>query len=173
MKLKYSTSRAPSLTDKPQAIAAHGLCSTSITAQFLVAFFVLSLFAIAAQAETKLNSEESSVFLFLSTPNEYTQLNPENLALLHQANIKQDSSLRFNQIWINQYKSDYKHKSGGAAIGKIFRMSFKSWYRSLDTSSEPIVINHQQNLNLQEESSMNYGLRLSNSKVKMKVEYKF
>ena len=100
-------------------------------------------------------------------------LKGENNALLNQAILEQDKHLRFNQIWMDQYQNSQRHKSGGAALGKIFRISVGHLYDRFRTNTKPIVINHHQNLNFENEPAIDYRLRVSNSKVKMKMEYKF
>src|SRR5689334_7752548 len=48
----------------------------------------------------------------------------------NQLVAEDDDNLRFNLIWMQQFRPDYKASRGGAAFGEIFRSYLKSAYKS-------------------------------------------
>ena len=102
-----------------------------------------------------------------------TLLDAENTQLLNQAYLANDPQLKFNQLWLRQNSDDYSHRSGGAALGKLFRMVLRNWYEQNNSSKATIIINHHQNRFAENELNTDYNLRLSNDKIHLKMEIKY
>ena len=81
-----------------------------------------------------------------------------------------DNELAFNYLWMQQQQQDYKHKDGGAAIGKLLRMSIKGLYKSYSGSTS---ISHGDEDVSRRISAIDYRLRVSGDKVKLAMEYEF
>ena len=117
----------------------------------------------------------TSIFLIFSTAAyaDVAELDIEDAKLLNQAYLANDPNLKFNQLWLKQADHSYSHKSGGAALGKLFRMVLRDWYEQNHRGGETIIINHHQNRFAENELVTDYNLRLSNDKINLKMEIKF
>lgn len=96
-----------------------------------------------------------------------------NALLERQIADHEDPSLKFNRLWIKQHQHDYKPNSLGAVAGKLLRRQIKRTYRTAFNTSKTVVINHHQNIQYQEQSPMDFGLRVSPERVKLNLSYQF
>ena len=91
-------------------------------------------------------------------------------------NRDRTNKVDFNDLWIMQYQEDYDHKVGGAALGKILRMSLKSFYRNYRGVG---TINSNYNSSYQDDefngnyADIGYSLHLNSDRIRLGVEYQF
>ncbi|MGK0500044.1 MAG: hypothetical protein ACJAYG_001690 [Oceanicoccus sp.] len=83
----------------------------------------------------------------------------------------QRQDLAFHYLWLQQHREDYSHKDGGAALGKILRLSLRALYnnhygRKASSSEQSSDYSYS-------ESHMNYRLRVSSDRVRLGVKYEF
>lgn len=77
----------------------------------------------------------------------------------------------FNYLWLQQYQEGYDHRSGGAALGKILRMSIESLYR--DYHGNSTRVDHGDDDFASRYQEFDYKLRLSDDRIKFGIEYEF
>ena len=83
-----------------------------------------------------------------------------------------DQNLAFNHLWMRQYQDDYKSRSGGSALGKLFRLGLKSAYRTYSGRNSSQYSSSKDSIS-SNYSDLDYRLRLSGSKVKLNIKYEF
>lgn len=96
-----------------------------------------------------------------------------NALLERQIADHEDPSLKFNRLWIKQHQRNYKPHSLGAVAGKLLRRQIKRTYHTAFNTPKTVVINHHQNIQYQEQSPMDFGLRVSPKRVKLNLSYQF
>lgn len=91
-----------------------------------------------------------------------------------------DPNLRFNMLWMEQYKPGYRTRRGGAAVGALFRSYLKSAYRSYRANSSQSLDfpNSGESLDRDDEigsfsDSVDYKLRISGDEVRLKLQYNY
>lgn len=93
-----------------------------------------------------------------------------------------EANLRFNMLWMEQFKPGYRTRRGGAAIGMLFRsyaknaykayrankaqsmMAFPSESESLDRASDEII---------SFSDALDYKLKISSDEVRLKLQYNY
>jgi hypothetical protein len=95
-----------------------------------------------------------------------------SLKLDYQAAYQEDAHLLFNTLWLQESQQYYDYDEGGAAVGKLFRIGLKTWYRSYRSA------NRQSNLPDENGSGavsndIDYRVRLSSDRVKLQFNYEF
>lgn len=83
----------------------------------------------------------------------------------------QDDDMAFHYLWMQQHQENYKYKGGGAAIGKLLRMSVKGLYKSY-THSRSATRQGGEDVSARFDE-LDYRLRLSSDKVRLRVKYEF
>lgn len=97
----------------------------------------------------------------------------------NQLVAEDDPNLRFNLIWMEQYRPGYKARSGGAAFGEIFRSYIKSAYKSYRASNSQSILHAlpDENGSLRASSSytgeMDYNLKVTDDEVRFKIQYSY
>ena len=89
-----------------------------------------------------------------------------------------DSNLRFNLLWMEQFRPGYKNREGGAALGNIVRSYLKTaykTYRAHNTIGDGMLPDENGSLRGRPAGSgeTDYNLRLTDDEVRVKVEYSF
>lgn len=89
-----------------------------------------------------------------------------------------DPNLRFNLLWMEQFRPEYKSRSGGAALGEVFRSYVKSAYKAYRSrNAESTNALPDENGSLRSKSNysgeMDYNVKLSTDEVRLKVQYSF
>lgn len=83
-----------------------------------------------------------------------------------------DPDLAFNYLWMQQYQSEYRHREGGAAAGKLLRMGIKTMlevYTGHISTHDNLIENNVTGTL----SNMGYRVRLSSDNIKLRLEYEF
>jgi|KBSSwiStaDraftv2_1062776.scaffolds.fasta_scaffold236292_2 hypothetical protein len=98
----------------------------------------------------------------------------------NQLVAEDDDNLRFNLIWMQQFRPDYKTSRGGAAFGEIFRSYLKSAYKSYrdrNSGSGMLSALPDENGSLRSshltDGEMDYNLKLTGDEVRFRVQYKY
>ncbi|MFT3930442.1 MAG: hypothetical protein QM709_09130 [Spongiibacteraceae bacterium] len=92
-----------------------------------------------------------------------------------------DPNLRFNMLWMEQFKPGYRTRRGGAAFGALFRSYVKTAYKSyrannsqsmsaFSTSNES---SDSIDAALSFSDSMDYKLKISGDEVRLKLQYNY
>ena len=98
--------------------------------------------------------------------------NADELSLQTQMAMEDDPHLQFNYLWMRQNQDHYRYSDGGAAIGRLFRMGVKTWYKSYrDSNKNSSLPNENGGGSISRD--VDYRLRLSSDKVKVAFEYEF
>ena len=91
-----------------------------------------------------------------------------------------DPNLRFNMLWIEQFKPGYRTRRGGAAVGMLFRSYLKSAYKSYRTNNSQSMAFPSQGEALESNDevgsftdSLDYKLRISGDEVRLKLQYTY
>lgn len=88
-----------------------------------------------------------------------------------------DTNLRFNQLWLNEYQADYEYRDGGSAVAELLREGFKSLYREYRQSDRaPTQLLPDENGRGGfggYSTELNYNIRLSSDELKLGLEYSF
>lgn len=99
-------------------------------------------------------------------------ISSSQFSLQSQLALENDIHLEFNYLWMRQSQDHYRYSDGGAALGRLFRMGVKTWYKNYRDSNR--------NVNLPNENGggaishdIDYRLRLSSDRVKLALEYEF
>ncbi len=89
-----------------------------------------------------------------------------------------DPNLRFNLLWMEQFRPGYQARNGGSAVGEIFRTYIKSAYKSYraqnaqGTSALP-----DENGSLRRKSDysgeMDYNVKVTDDEVRFKIQYNY
>jgi hypothetical protein len=90
-----------------------------------------------------------------------------------------DADLRFNLLWMQQFRPGYKTTRGGAAFGQIFRTYMKSAYKSYRDRNNGGMLSALPDENGSLPSSrfrggeMDYGLKVTDDEVRIRIEYSY
>lgn len=89
-----------------------------------------------------------------------------------------DPNLRFNLLWMQQYRPGYKTRNGGAALGDIFRSYVKSAYksyRSRNAQGSSMLPDENGSVRSKSDYSgeMDYNVKVTGDEVRFKVEYSY
>lgn len=103
---------------------------------------------------------------------DYLSVQNEFLANQNLPTVGQDDDLIFHYAWMQQYSDDYRYREGGAALGRMLRISAQSLYdqhlrrpRSHQGGNDDIVDSFG--------SDVEYNLRMSGDEIKLGIEYDF
>lgn len=88
-----------------------------------------------------------------------------------------DASLRFNQLWIQQFQPGNQYRHGGAAFGEVFRSFFKQIYRNYrESHAQDLSAYPDENGSIKHNSystSMDYNIKVSDDEVRFKIQYSY
>lgn len=87
-----------------------------------------------------------------------------------------DPNLRFNLLWLEQFRPGYKSAQGGSAVGNIVRSYLKTAYKAYRDRGGPSSMLPDENGSFARpdfSGGMDYNLRVDDDEVRMKVEYSF
>lgn len=88
-----------------------------------------------------------------------------------------DATLRFNQLWLEQFQPGHQDRRGGAAFGEMFRSFFKQVYRNYrDSHAQDLSGYPDENGSIRHNSystSMDYNVKVTDDEVRFKVQYSF
>lgn len=97
----------------------------------------------------------------------------------NQLVAEDDDNLRFNLLWMQQFRPDYKASRGGAAFGEIFRSYLKNAYKAYrDRNSNGMLsalpdengsLNHSRLSN----GEMDYNVKVTGDEVRFRLQYKY
>ena len=93
-------------------------------------------------------------------------INPELMT------VNSDDNARFNAAWMMQQQPGSKNREGGAAIGKLLRMSFKSAYKGFRNSGKISQAMPDEEGN-GAVANMDYKVRLNSNAIKFRLKYQF
>ena len=85
---------------------------------------------------------------------------------------RQSDNLAFNYLWLQQYRDDYRHTDGGAALGRMLRMGLKTLYRNYYGGGS-IRAGSGDNDIAADYSGLGYNLRVNDDNVQLGIEYQF
>ncbi len=95
----------------------------------------------------------------------------------NQLVAEDDPDLQFNQLWLQQYKTGYRARQGGAAIGELFRSYVKTAYKSFrDRHAQSLSALPDENGSVKVRSfsdAVDYRLNFNGGDVKVGVQYSF
>ena len=150
---------------------------------YLAAIYALSAAINADAADSFYGGSEhySSAFIF---QHKIASVIPERRATMpqffgdasykldYQAAYEEDPHLQFNTLWLQEGQQHYDYDEGGAAIGKLFRMGVKTWYRSYRSANRESKL-PDENGSGAVSNDVDYRVRLSSDKVKFQLNYEF
>jgi hypothetical protein len=89
-----------------------------------------------------------------------------------------DPNLRFNLMWMEQFRPGYQTRNGGAALGEVFRSYIKSAYkayRSRNAQGTNVLPDENGSLRSKSDrfSEMDYNVKVTGDEVRLKVQYSF
>lgn len=89
-----------------------------------------------------------------------------------------DPNLRFNLLWMEQFRPGYKARTGGSAVGEIFRTYIKSAYKTYRArNAQGTTALPDENGSLRRGSNytgeMDYNVRVTDDEVRLKVQYNY
>lgn len=88
-----------------------------------------------------------------------------------------DATLRFNQLWLQQFQPGNQDRRGGAAFGEMFRSFFKQVYKNYRSSHAQDMAGYpDENGSIKRSSystSMDYNIKLTDDEVRFKIQYSF
>lgn len=97
----------------------------------------------------------------------------------NQLVAEDDPNLRFNLLWMEQFRPGYKTRSGGSALGEIFRSYIKSAYKSYRAGNSQSILHAlpDENGSLRASSNytseMDYNLKVTDDEVRFKIQYSY
>jgi hypothetical protein len=99
----------------------------------------------------------------------------------NQLVAEDDPNLRFNLMWMEQFRPGYKSREGGSAFGEIFRSYVKSAYKAYrDRNAQSMAAMPDEEGSLHAKrgatnfiDAMDYNLKLTESEVRFKIEYNY
>lgn len=96
----------------------------------------------------------------------------------NQLVAEDDPNLRFNLLWMEQFRPGYKSRKGGSALGEIFRSYVKSAYKSYRAqNAQSMQALPDENGSLRGGSSyaaeVDYNIKVTSDEVRLKVEYTY
>lgn len=98
--------------------------------------------------------------------------NSDQFSLQNQLAVENAPHLEFNYLWMRQNQDHYRYSDGGAAIGRLFRMGVKTWYKNYRNSNKNVGLPNE-NGGGSINTNIDYRLRLSSDRVKLALEYEF
>ncbi|MDB6060634.1 MAG: hypothetical protein JWM78_737 [Verrucomicrobiaceae bacterium] len=89
-----------------------------------------------------------------------------------------DPNLRFNLLWMEQFRPGYQSKSGGSALGEVFRSYVKTAYKAYRSrNAQGSNMLPDENGSLRSKSSysgeMDYNVKVSGDEIRLKAQYSF
>lgn len=92
-----------------------------------------------------------------------------------------DPNLRFNMLWMEQFKPGYRSTRGGSAVGELFRSYVKAAYkayRNQNAQSLRALPDENGSIHRKESATnfidaMDYNLRVTDDEVRFKVQYTY
>jgi hypothetical protein len=98
----------------------------------------------------------------------------------NQLVAEDDPNLRFNMLWMEQFKPGYKTRRGGAAFGMLFRSYVREAYKSYRANNSQSMMafpNESESLDNDAVGSLadsiDYKLRISGDSIRLKLEYHY
>lgn len=97
----------------------------------------------------------------------------------NQLVAEDDPNLRFNLLWMEQFRPGYKTRNGGSALGEIFRSYVKSAYKTYRARNTQGMLHAlpDENGSLRTSSSytgeMDYNLKVTDDEVRFKIQYSY
>ena len=95
----------------------------------------------------------------------------------NQLVAEDDTNLRFNLMWMQQFQPGYKSRQGGSAFGEIFRSYVKSAYKSYrDRNAQALSALPDENGSGRASAftrDVDYNLKLTDDEVRLKVQYTY
>lgn len=98
----------------------------------------------------------------------------------NQLVAEDDPNLRFNMLWMEQFKPGYRTRRGGAAFGMMFRTYLQNVYkayRERDDQALGAFPNSNGAATNDDErdiaEALDYGLKLTGDEVRFKVQYNY
>jgi hypothetical protein len=89
-----------------------------------------------------------------------------------------DPNLRFNLLWMEQFRPGYQSRNGGAALGEVFRSYVKTAYRAYRArNAQSTNALPDENGSMRGKSNysgeMDYNIKLTTDELRFKVQYSF
>ncbi len=89
-----------------------------------------------------------------------------------------DPNLRFNLLWMEQFRPGYQSRNGGAALGEVFRSYVKTAYkayRARNAQSSSVLPDENGSMRSKSAYSgeMDYNVKLTTDELRFKVQYSF
>jgi hypothetical protein len=95
----------------------------------------------------------------------------------NQLVAEDDTNLRFNLMWMQQFQPGYKARHGGSAFGQIFRSYVKTAYKSYrERNAQAMSALPDENGSVRTSSftrDVDYNFKLTDDEVRLKVEYTY
>lgn len=99
----------------------------------------------------------------------------------NQLVAEDDVNLRFNLLWMEQFKDGYKSTRGGSAFGQIFRSYLKTAYKSYrDRNAQSMSALPDEEGSIQAKDgatnfvdAMDYNLKVTDDEVRLRVRYSY
>jgi hypothetical protein len=99
----------------------------------------------------------------------------------NQLVAQDDSNLRFNLLWMQQFQPGYRSNRGGSAFGEIFRSYLKSAYKSFrehNAQSMSALPDENGSIHARQDAAnfidaMDYNFKVTGDEVRFKVEYNY
>ncbi len=91
-----------------------------------------------------------------------------------------EPNLRFNMLWMEQFKPGYRSRRGGAAFGMMFRTYVATAYKSYKTNRDAPLdgfpsadsLDHHDGA-MSFSDSLDYNLKIDGDEVRLKMEYAY
>lgn len=89
-----------------------------------------------------------------------------------------DPNLRFNLLWMEQFRPGYQARSGGSAMGEIFRSYVKTAYKAYRArNAQSTNALPDENGSLRSKSNysgeMDYNVKMTSDEVRLKIQYNY
>lgn len=99
----------------------------------------------------------------------------------NQLVAEDDPNLRFNLIWMEQFRPGYQARKGGSAFGEIFRSYLKAAYKSYrERNAQSMSALPDENGSLYGNKTasnlidaMDYNLKVTGDEVRFKIQYNY
>lgn len=99
----------------------------------------------------------------------------------NQLVAEDDPNLRFNLLWMEQFKAGYRVSRGGSAFGELFRSYIKTAYKAYrERNAQSMAAMPDENGSLHAKDNannfidaMDYNLKVTGDEVRFKIEYNY
>lgn len=99
----------------------------------------------------------------------------------NQLVAEDDPNLRFNLLWMEQFKPGYRSTRGGSAFGELFRSYLKSaykTYRERNAQAMAALPDENGSINAKDNAAslidaMDYNLKVTTDEVRFKIQYRY